>query len=124
HPFEREGGERSIEQRRSAAHIDTAQRGPESQRLARGQPRLDAILMTDVVQPRAMPGDVIGERCGPPGEPAGKRNEAPAKIRRSPRRQARSSAIRSPAGSVTGNDPDTPLTLAPRRNKSAGRRPT
>ena len=101
------------------------ERCPERQGLAWRKAGFYAILMTDKVQLRAIGGDygldwrsapektAAGRRdqCGEDrnrlvlplplapvssrAPPAGKRNESPAKTRRSPRRQARSSATRS-----------------------------
>src|SRR5262249_42871664 len=73
HSFERESGERRKQRRCVPAHLLTAQSGPKNQCLARRQPRFDAVLMADIMQPGTMPGDVVGDwRCAP-GEPTSHR---------------------------------------------------
>jgi len=71
--IERECGERHIDKRRRPAQLKTAERCPEPQRFARRQRRLDAVLMTDIVQARAMLGDISLDRRTPPDKPARRR---------------------------------------------------
>ena len=82
HRLEREGGQRRIEHRRPAADAAATQRSPEDERFARRQPRLDAVLMADIVQAGTMTGEIVVNRCHPPGEtPCRRRAIKPASRR-------------------------------------------
>src|SRR5262249_59812657 len=94
------------------AHLLTAQSGPKSQCLARRQPRFDAVLMADIMQPGTMPGDVVGDcRCAP-GEPTSHRldqaGEEPQQARFAAAvgaRQNQGAADRQPEAEPTEDQP-------------------
>src|SRR6202011_2858583 len=66
HRLEREGGERCLEYRGPAADAAATQCRPEDERFARRQPRLDAVLMADIVQTGTMTREIVLDRRRPP----------------------------------------------------------